>query len=47
MQVGMVVGFATSYPANALLIRVGIKEGVTVAGEVDAADQTIPPAITR
>jgi hypothetical protein len=26
MQLGMVLGFATSYPANALLIRTGVKE---------------------
>jgi hypothetical protein len=28
MQVGMVLGFVTSYPANAWLIRRGIKEAM-------------------
>jgi Domain of unknown function (DUF4396) len=28
MQIGMVIGFATSYPANAWLIRSGIKEAM-------------------
>lgn len=28
MQVGMIVGFATSYPVNAWLIRRGIKEAM-------------------
>jgi len=28
MQVGMILGFLTSYPANAWLIRHGIKEGM-------------------
>ena len=28
MQVGMIIGFITTYPANALLIRRGIKQGM-------------------
>jgi hypothetical protein len=28
MQIGMVIGFATSYPANVLLIRRGVKEAM-------------------
>lgn len=28
MQVGMVLGFSTTYPANALLVRAGIKGGM-------------------
>jgi hypothetical protein len=28
MQVGMILGFLTSYPANGWLIRHGIKEGM-------------------
>jgi hypothetical protein len=28
MQIGMIFGFATSYPANVWLIRRGIKEGM-------------------
>ena len=28
MQVAMVLGFATSYPANVWLVRRGIKEGM-------------------
>jgi hypothetical protein len=28
MQIGMIIGFATSWPVNAWLIRVGIKEAM-------------------
>jgi Domain of unknown function (DUF4396) len=28
MQIGMIVGFVTSYPANVWLIRKGIKEAM-------------------
>jgi hypothetical protein len=28
MQIGMILGFLTSYPANSWLIRHGIKEGM-------------------
>ena len=28
MQIGMILGFCTSYPANVWLIRVGVKEAM-------------------
>ncbi|MFZ3340837.1 MAG: DUF4396 domain-containing protein [Terriglobales bacterium] len=38
MQIGMIVGFLTSYPINFLLIRIGWKEKMPA----DKSEKTIP-----